>query len=654
MKFSYKKSPIMLVVFCLLFSFISAKAGDDWKPVDPSDLALKEPKVEKDADAEAIFWEVKIDDSSDDQLAVKHYLRIKIFTERGREKYSKIDLLFPKGMKIKDVAVRVIKPDGTIVELKKEDIFEKTIAKADGIKVKAKSFAVQGLEPGVILEYSYKEVLQGAWANNMALMLQQDIPVQQISYYVKPHPSLGMKSMAFNVLEPKFVKDKGNYYRLSMTNVPAFREEANMPPEDQVKSWVLIYYDNDKSMIANDYWARYGGLLVQSYKDWTKPTGDVKKVAAELTAGANTAEEKITKIFDYVRTQIKNVDYDYSITDEQRDKIKDNNNPGDTLKRKTGNSSDVDFLFAALAKAAGLEVRIAFTGNRNELFFTPRNAHSRFIERSAIAVQVGSGYRFYDPCKLYLPMGMLPWFSEDQHAMMMGDKDFFWTKTPIATPEKSVERRKGKFTLSEDGTLEGEVRVEYTGHFAFGRKSRNDELSQTQREDNLKAEIKARLSTAEISDIKIENVTEMGDKPFVYTFKIRVPNYASRVGKRLFLQPGVFEYGSTPAFNTTTRTHQIYFHYPWSEEDDITIVLPKGFSLDNADAPNPIGDDAKISSLDIKMGITKDTNTLSYKRRFYFGGGNNYLFPKELYQPLKNLFDTFHKANIHQITLKQE
>lgn len=644
----------MLVVFCLFFSFVYAKAGDDWIPIDPSDLALKEPKVEKDADAEAIFWEVKIDDSSDSQLAVKHYLRIKIFTERGREKYSKIDLLFPKGMKIKDVAVRVIKPDGTIVELKKEDIFEKTIAKADGIKVKAKSFAVPGLEPGVILEYRYKEILQDAAANNMALMLQQDIPVQQISYYVKPHPSSGMKSMAFNVPEPKFVKDKGNYYRLSMTNVPAFREEANMPPEDQVKSWVLIYYTNDRSMIANDYWAKYGGLLVQNYKDWTKPTGDVKKVAAELTAGANTSEEKITKIFDYVRTQIKNVDYDYSITDEQRDKIKDNNNPGDTLKRKTGNSSDVDFLFAALAKAAGLEVRIAFTGNRNELFFTPRNAHSRFIERSAIAVEVGNGYRFYDPCKLYLPMGMLPWFSEDQHAMMMGDKDFFWTKTPIATPEKSVEKRKGKFTLLEDGTLEGEVRIEYTGHFAFGRKSRNDELSQTQREDRLKEEIKARLSTAEISDIKIENVTEMGDKPFVYTFKIRVPNYASKVGKRLFLQPGVFEYGSSPIFNTTTRTHQIYFHYPWSEEDDITIVLPKGFSLDNADAPNPIGDDAKISLLDIKMGLAKDTNTLSYKRRFYFGGGNNYLFPKELYQPLKNLFDTFHKANIHQITLKQE
>lgn len=37
-------------------------APSDWKPVDPADLALATPRVEKDADAEAIFWEVSITD----------------------------------------------------------------------------------------------------------------------------------------------------------------------------------------------------------------------------------------------------------------------------------------------------------------------------------------------------------------------------------------------------------------------------------------------------------------------------------------------------------------------------------------------------------------------------------------------------------------
>ena len=48
--------------------------------------------------------------------------------------------------------------------------------------------------------------------------------------------------------------------------------------------------------------------------------------------------------------------------------------------------------------------------------------------------------------------------------------------------------------------------------------------------------IKEQMSTAEISNIKIENVTDPA-KPFVYAFHVRVPGYAQRTGKRLFLQP---------------------------------------------------------------------------------------------------------------------
>ena len=109
---------------------------------------MKSPKVEPGADAEAIFWEVRIDDSSDSQLTQQHYVRVKIFTERGREKYSKFDIPFTKGIKIKDIAARVIKADGSIVEINSKDIYEREIIKVNKVKIKAKSFAVPNIEPG--------------------------------------------------------------------------------------------------------------------------------------------------------------------------------------------------------------------------------------------------------------------------------------------------------------------------------------------------------------------------------------------------------------------------------------------------------------------------------------------------------------------------
>ncbi|HYE75358.1 MAG TPA: DUF3857 domain-containing protein, partial [Blastocatellia bacterium] len=112
------------VVFCLCAS-LTVRA-EDWKPVDPAHLNLKAPAVEKDADAEAIFWEVRVSDEDqggDIRTVLNHYIRIKVFTERGKESQSKIDLPYLDRYNIKDIAARTIKPDGTILELKKDAIF---------------------------------------------------------------------------------------------------------------------------------------------------------------------------------------------------------------------------------------------------------------------------------------------------------------------------------------------------------------------------------------------------------------------------------------------------------------------------------------------------------------------------------------------------
>ncbi len=159
-----RKQFALLFFLCLLFVCSTGVFAQDkdWREVTPAELAMKTPKVDPNADAEAIFWDVKIDDSSSDDLSRSHYVRVKIFTERGREKYSKFDIPFYKGMKIKDLSARIIKPDGSISEIQKSDIFEREIIKSSGLKLKAKSFAVPNIEPGVIVEYRYKEAISDA------------------------------------------------------------------------------------------------------------------------------------------------------------------------------------------------------------------------------------------------------------------------------------------------------------------------------------------------------------------------------------------------------------------------------------------------------------------------------------------------------------
>lgn len=670
MTFSTRKPSVLLPLICLLFICSPFVFAQDkvWRDITQADLDLKAPRVEADADAEAIFWEVRIDDSSENDLKKFTYVRVKIFTERGRERFSKVDIPFGKDLKVKDVAARVVKPDGTIVELRPDEIFEREIIRANGIKIKAKSFAVPNIEMGTIIEYRYREIFKDSGAVGMRLVFQKDFPVQTLSYYYKPNGKNATPNyQAYNFTDTKFVKDDKGFWLAQRNNVPSYKEEPNMPPEDQVLPWMLIQSirigfvatSNDSiGFVFKDprspqlYWGAVSTEKLSLFGYMTKPNKDVKKMAEQITASATTPEEKLRKLFDFCHTQIKNRFWDMTLSEEERYKRSTNKSHNDTLKRMSGDSVDVDLLFGAMASSLGFDTRMVYGTNRSEIFFKPEMTSDYFIHFAAIAVKVGEDFKFFDPCTPFKSYGTVNWFEEGTYAMLISEAGYVWGKIPVTPADKSVARRTGKFKLLEDGTLEGDVRIEYSGQLGFSYKANAFDESPNQREEVLKERIKARMSTAEVSSIGVENVNDPNN-PFVYTYKIRVPNYAQKTGKRLFLQPSFFEYGESPLFSSATRKYDIYFNYPWSELDTVEIQYPAGYSLDNADAPAPVADPQKIGSHNVKIAVIKEQNTLKYERKFFFGGGGTFLFPSAAYQPLKNLFDAFSKADAHTITLRQ-
>lgn len=650
-----------LATFCLLAvaPTNSAFAGDDWKPIDPASLALKAATVEKDADAEAIFWEVRLSDELEGdtpRTVLRHYVRIKVFTERGREAQSKIDIPFLSNWKVQDIAARTIKPDGSIVLLKKEDVLERTIEKSNGLKIKAKSFAMPGVEPGAIIEYRWKETRNDQLATYIRLYFQRDVPVQFVKYYLKPLslPGFpwGMRVQTFNGTTTPFFKEKDGFYSVTMSNVAAFREEPRMPPEHSVRPWMLVYYSEETNLTGEAFWKSFGKKVYEQNKSRMKASDDVKQTAATVMGDASTPEAKLQRLFEFCRAKIKNVNDDASgFTTEERAKLKENKSPSDTLKRGMGTGLDIDMLFAALAIAAGFDARVINLADRSDFFLDRGFPDDYFIQTYDIAVKVGDQWRFYDPASTHVSHGMLRWQEEGQEALLSDPKEPVWLTTPLSPPDASKIKRSADLSLSEDGTLEGEARVEYYGHMGVERKEWDDDDSPNQREETLRESIKARMSTAELTNIKIENITDTL-KPFVYTYHIRIPGYAQRTGKRLFLQPAFFQHGVGPLFSASVRKYDVYFSYPWSEEDEVTIKLPAGYSLDNADAPAPF-DSGDISGYHPLIGKLDDGRAVFYRRKFFFGGRNSIIFPVDGYARLKAYFDALHRGDNHTITLKQ-
>ena len=99
--------------------------------------------------------------------------------------------------------------------------------KVSGLKLKTKTFAFPGIEPGAIVEYKWKEVISDSSANNMRLQFQRDIPVQSITYRFKPSGNPNFDVRHFNMAKFGFQKEKGGFQITTVDKDAGFSRRAD-------------------------------------------------------------------------------------------------------------------------------------------------------------------------------------------------------------------------------------------------------------------------------------------------------------------------------------------------------------------------------------------------------------------------------------------
>jgi hypothetical protein len=231
-----------------------------------------------------------------------------------------------------------------------------------------------------------------------------------------------------------------------------------------------------------------------------------------------------------------------------------------------------------------------------------------------VAVKVNDKWLFFDPSTPFLENGMLRWQEEGQSALISDPKEGFFTKTQYLEPVRSARQRRATLNLLDDGTLEGTVQLTYTGHIGREQKIDLEDKTAAQQEEEWKKSLQARLSTADISDFTVEQAADPV-KPLVVKYKVSIPGCGTRTGKRLLLQPAFFERNVAARFTDSKRKWNVYFEYPWSEDDEVSIELPDGWELDQPVAPN--GNTIKdLGEYSVKVSKTDNGRKILYRRKF--------------------------------------
>jgi len=651
--------PLLLIGLLLLG--VSMLFADDWQPLDPDVLQRREPKLDPKADAEIIYWNTRLEDriqGGDITLVRSQYARIKIYTERGRETHSTIDLTQVGKGQVSGLKARTIKPDGTIIPLEKNAVFQRDVAKVSGFRVRKHSFSLPNVEVGDVIEYQWIEFLDDETANYQTIEVQRDLPTWRLVLQLKPidFSQFGyrwiMKSRYFQC-EPKGWSNAGRgFVETAYQDIPAYIEEPWGPPEEQVRGWILVYYEEPENPEPDKFWKKRGRDLYADYKRDTKVDNKVKALAAELTEGKTTDDEKLNALIDYCRIKIKNLRHPlFEISTADIKKWKPAEKPSQTIENGYGSGSDINKLFVALAAAAGYDARITRMAGRDDYFFDPSFANGYFLRRTSVAIRIDDKWRFFDLSNPYIELGMLSWQEEGVPALISDPKEPTFVNTPMSPPDRNLTQRTAHLKLAEDGSIEGTVEVIVRGHDGARRKYELVSKTEEEQIEFVKEGVTDRYDSAEISNIEVLNVKDV-TKPLTYRYKVTIPAYAQHTGKRVFLTPSYFQRNYPPRFRTSERKYAVVLPYGWSDVDNVYITLPPGYELDNADAPTPI-DMGQVGSYESKISIAKSEaeKTIILRRRLIFGRDGALVFPVEAYTPLKNIFEHVSKSDDHVITL---
>ena len=162
----------------------------------------------------------------------------------------------------------------------------------------------------------------------------------------------------------------------------------------------------------------------------------------------------------------------------------------------------------------------------------------------------------------------------------------------------------------------------------------------------------ARLPNAIVSGITVVSVSDL-ERPFAYSYSVRVPGFAERTGRRLFFQPAFFQKGERPLFATTERIHPIDFQFPWLEIDNVHITLPLGYRLENAEAPGSL-EFGPIGKYEATARHDEAGQWLQLSRKFKWGVDGQIWIHQSQYANLKAIFDRVHESDNFVLTLRQK
>jgi hypothetical protein len=344
---------------------------------------------------------------------------------------------------------------------------------------------------------------------------------------------------------------------------------------------------------------------------------------------------------------VRNLSYERRRTEKEQkqEDLKEPKTVVDILKRGYATHDGITQFFVALARGAGFTSSVLFVSSRENQMFDREILSFWQLDSELALVRLNGKPIFLDPGTRFCPYGLLRWMRSGTASMDTRDPGNL-INTPGAGGESATISRSGDLKLDPDGSLKGQVWVEFAGGEAVERRISALDTDDAGRKKEIEEEVKQWLPVHSKAELTGDTAWDDGNSPLTFTLDIQVPEYASVAGKRLLVPFGLFQPKRTKLLKSTTRKYPIYFHYAFSERDNLTITIPEGYTVETMSAAQT----AKTSYSTYQSKAELTGKRLQLERTLFFNGV--FLQP-ERYAELREFLGKVQAADESQTVLRQ-
>ena len=646
---------VFQIVVILLLVFAArpiATPADDWQPISPEDLALKDNPKQPGADAMVLYREVNVEAR---ESTVNNYLRIKVFTQAGVKAQSDIELPYDKAQEsIQAVHGRTIRPDGSIAEFDGKT-FDKEIVKGGGIKYLAKTFTMPDVKPGSIIEYRYRDQYDDRYYWTLGWTVQYDLYTRVARFSIKPDESMYALPLLSRVYllagNVKPQKQANGLYTLELHDLAGVDEEPLMPPPAALRARVEFYYksnDEPETETPDQYWKRIGKKWNSDVDHFVDKKNALAAEVSQVVSAGDSPETKLRKL--YARAaKIRNLDIEDEKTKKEtkQEQIKANNNVEDVLKRGYGRSFDISYLFIGLVRAAGFEAADVRIASRSGMYFYPQRESASDLNADLVWVRADGKEYYLDPAAHYYPFGVLPWSETSANGVRVSKEGSEMVLTSQSPSTNATIVRHVDLTVDSSMDTSGKIQVDFTGQEGAMRRSENRSEDEAGRKKVLGDEIKGWLpggATVEITSIANWDDIE---KPIHVEGTLKVPSFASAAVQRMLMPLDFFQTTELGYFQSQKRVNEVDFTYAYERIDDLTIHMPAGYKAQAIPDPQKVNP----GPISYEISATPQPDGLEVKRHLVINGIR---YPKESYLGLRSFFSIVKTNDNAQVMFQAE